>query len=453
VEFVQRPLPTTLRGGTNEDFKNFNWEREYPNTLVDEPPNILPPFRAGLNHRILINDINDIPTNTKPYAVPDRYQDQLQKRLEQGLRDGIFYRTVSNKASPMFCTPKKDPTQARFVVDLRKRNSVTQHLPVDPGDQDHILHTLARARYRSAIDLKDGYPQVRIHPDDEKFAAFITPQGTFATRTMEQGDCNAPNTFTKIIQHIMGPYLSKFVLTYLDDIFIYSDTAEEHWHHIDIVMRTLRLHKLYVSKNKSQFFTPVVSVLGHEIDDNGIHRSPDKVAKVKDFPTPKNQKGLERFIGIVNYLSKFLPHLATVAAPLTDLTGSGKTFEWRRIHQDSFEAVKALVDNDLPLRPLDYSSSNKIFLITDASTSGIGAWVGQGPNYENAYPVGFHSRKFNNAQARYSTYDQEFLAIVEACKHFRNLLLGTKFTIVTDHKALIYIATKQPGKRRHARWF
>src|SRR5690606_29178402 len=98
--------------------------------------------------------------------------------------------------------------QARFVVDLRKRNSVTQHLPVDPGDQDHILHTLARARYRSAIDLKDGYPQVRIHPDDEKFAAFITPQGTFATRTMEQGDCNAPNTFTKIIQHIMGPYVT-----------------------------------------------------------------------------------------------------------------------------------------------------------------------------------------------------------------------------------------------------
>ena len=160
------------------------------NTLVDEPPNILTPFRAGLNHRILIDDINDIPTNTKPYSVPDRYQEQLQKRLEQGLKDGIFYRTVSNKASPMFCTPKKDPTQARFVIDLRKRNSVTQHLPVDPGDQDHILHTLARARYRSAIDLKDGYPQVRIHPDDEKFAAFITPQGTFATRTMEQGDCN-----------------------------------------------------------------------------------------------------------------------------------------------------------------------------------------------------------------------------------------------------------------------
>src|SRR5690606_17475041 len=240
VEFVQRPLPTSLRGGTNDDFKNFNWESEYPNTLVDEPPNILSPFRAGLNHRILIDDINDIPTNTKPYSVPDRYQEQLQKRLEQGLKDGIFYRTVSNKASPMFCTPKKDPTQARFVIDLRKRNSVTQHLPVDPGDQDHILHTLALARYRSAIDLKDGYPQ-----------------GTFATRTMEQGDCNAPNTFTKIIQHIMGPYLSKFVLTYLDDIFIYSDNLEDHWHHIDIVMRTLQLHKFYVSKNKSQFFTPV----------------------------------------------------------------------------------------------------------------------------------------------------------------------------------------------------
>src|SRR5690606_27794291 len=130
VELAQRPLPTPLRGGTNDYFKIFNWEKEYPNTLVDEPPNILPPFRAGLNHRILINAIIDIPTNTKPYAVPDRYQEQLQKRLEQGLRDGIFYRTVSNKASPMFCTPKRDPTQARFVVDLRKRNSVTQHLPV-----------------------------------------------------------------------------------------------------------------------------------------------------------------------------------------------------------------------------------------------------------------------------------------------------------------------------------
>ena len=173
---------------------------------------------------------------------------------------------------------------------------------------------MGRAKYRSKIDLSDTYFQTRVHPDDEKYNTIKTPYGTFACRIMLQGDTNAPATFMRVMEDTLSEFLGDFVWVYLDDILIFSETPQDHIRHVDAVCRKLKEVQLYASPKESVFFAEKLEILGHIIDDNGIHPMPEKIYKISDWTTPKNRKELERFNGIVNYVSQFLPHIATIAA-------------------------------------------------------------------------------------------------------------------------------------------
>jgi len=116
------------------------------------------------------------------------------------------------------------------------------------------------------------------------------------------------------------------------------------------------------------------------------------------------------------------------------MAGSTANWDWTYIHQKSFELIKQTLSADLAVRPLDYKSADPIFLVTDASLIGTGAWVGQGPSVSEIRPCAFHSRRFNSAKLNYSTFDKELLAIIDVLEHFRPVLSECRFTILTDHK-------------------
>jgi len=188
------------------------------------------------------------------------------------------------------------------------------------------------------------------------------------------------------------------------------------------------------------------------ITRRGIQPVPGRVRKILDWPTPSNIKELKSFVGIVNYRSQFAPHLAAISSPLTAMAGSTVNWDWTHTHQKSFELIKQTLSADPAVRPLDYESTQPIFLVTDASLIGIGAWVGQGPSVSEIRPAAFHSRKFNSAQSNYSTFDKELLAIVDALEHFRPVLSGCRFTILTDHKPLVAFPKQTELLGRQARW-
>src|SRR5258706_5202878 len=157
-------------------------------------------------------------------------------------------------------------------------------------------------------------------------------------------------------------------------------------------------------------------------------------------------------MGMVNYLSQYVPHLSTYAAPLTQLCGSKALWKWRHIHTKAFEQLKDILAAEAILKPLNYESKEPIFLVTDASASGIGAWIGQGPTLRDIRPAGFYSRKFNAAQSRYNTTDKELFTIITGLQHFQPQLLGTKFTILTDHKAALAFRENKDVNDQHVRW-
>jgi len=155
---------------------------------------------------------------------------------------------------------------------------------------------------------------------------------------------------------------------------------------------------------------------------------------------------------MVDYYSQFAPQLATISSLLTAIAGSTTNWDWTHIHQKLFELIKQTLSADPAVRPLDYESADPIFLVTDASLIGTGGWVGQGPSVSEIRPAVFHSRKFNSAQLNHSTFDKELLAIVDALEHFRPVLSGCRFTILTDYKPLVGFPKQTELLGRQVRW-
>ena len=147
-------------------------------------------------------------------------------------------------------------------------------------DQDTIRHDVARAPYRSKLDMSEAYEQIRIRSEDVLKTAFSTIFSTFVSRVMQQGDCNAPSTFQRLMMAVFCDYIARFVHVYLDNIFIYSSSIEEHEAHLAIVFNRLCEAQLYLSRDKVNLYSTKMDCLGHLITDAGIHANADKMQKI-----------------------------------------------------------------------------------------------------------------------------------------------------------------------------
>jgi len=176
----------------------------------------------------------------------------------------------------------------------------------------------------------------------------------------------------RIMSDLFADYLGQFMWVYIDDILIYSDTEQDHLKHIAMVCDKLIQAQFYASRKKSEFFAASMDVLGHIIDDQGLRASPEKITRIEAWTTPKNKKQLQEFLGVVNYISQFIPHLASITAPLTSLTGTGE-FVWTATHDHAMDNVKRAAAHNQIMKPIDHESALPIWLITDASDTGVGA--------------------------------------------------------------------------------
>ena len=145
-------------------------------------------------------------------------------------------------------------------------------------DQDQIRMDVARAKYRSKIDLSNAYEQVRIEPEDVWKTAFATIYGTYISLVMQQGDCNAPATFQRLMTVIFRDHIGRFVYVYLDDIFIFSDTLEEHELHLRTVFQILEEADFHLEQEKCDLYAEKLDCLGHLIDQRGVCADRDKMS-------------------------------------------------------------------------------------------------------------------------------------------------------------------------------
>src|ERR1700736_2530345 len=273
------------------------WFEEYSD-LLGPIPLVLPPWRE-INHHILLMD-DSIRYNYHLPRCPEALEQELREKIDRYVTAGWWEMKAVYQAPPLLCVPKKNG-RLRTVVDARKRNENTFKDVTPFPDQDQIRMDVAWAKYRTKIDMSDAYEQIWIESDDIWKTAFATTLGTFILHVMQQGNCNAPSTFQRLMMWVFREHLGLFIRIYLNDIFVYSDSVDEHQIHLCIAFDTLQRHKFYISQPKLDLFSEDMDCLGHCIDNQGLHADSDKMLRIVDWRTPRSYPEVLRFIGLVKY--------------------------------------------------------------------------------------------------------------------------------------------------------
>jgi RNase H-like domain found in reverse transcriptase/Reverse transcriptase (RNA-dependent DNA polymerase)/Integrase zinc binding domain/Retroviral aspartyl protease/Zinc knuckle len=430
--------------------------RQYAEPLCREMAETsLPPLRA-INHTIPLIDESKT-YSWRPSRCPEALRAEWAEKRDAYLKSGRWKIAPVGNTVPMLLIPKPgtNPPQLRTVVDLRERNKNTHKMTSPLPDMDGMLRRTASKPYRTSLDLKNAYEQIRIIPEHVERSSVTTPDGNMVSLVTQQGDCNAPATHQALMNYLFSSYIGRFLDIYLDDIVIYSDTLDEHVEHVKLVLDILRREKLYLSRSKLRFIEPELKLLGRIIDENGIRMDAEKVDSVVNWKVPTNRDLLRGFIGSVGYLADDIPNVRIPLGILSSITGDTVPFRWGYTEQRAFDEVKNLVHaaRNHHRVPLDYSpGAPPIWMITDGCATGISGVISQGPEWKTAKIAAFYSAKLNPAQQNYPVHEIEMLAGIETMLRFKDILQGAQFQWLTDHKGLTHLLNQKNLSGRQARW-
>ena len=381
------------------------------------------------------------PYHARAYPIPRVHQATLRLEVERLVKAGVLKKVNRSEwAAPTFIIPKKDGS-VRFISDFRELNKRIKRKPYPiPKIQDMLLN-LEGFQWATSLDLNMGYYHIELTPNSKRLCTIVLPWGKYEYQCLPMGLCNSPDIFQEKMGNLMQDL--EHVRAYIDDLLVLTKgTVEDHIDKLDEVFDRLRKAGLKVNANKSFFLRKELEYLGYWITRDGIQPVTKKVDAIQNIAAPKTKKELRRFIGLVNYYRDMWIRRSHLLAPLAALTSKTKKWKWGAEEQEAFNQMKKVISKETLLA---YPDFNEEFVIhTDASHTQLGAVISQ-----KGKPIAFYSRKLKPEQTRYTTTERELLSIVETLKEFRNILLGQKIVVHTDHKNL---TCKNFNTERVMRW-
>jgi hypothetical protein len=259
-----------------EELVNVPVVREFPDVFPEELSGLPPERDVELSIEL---KLGTTPVSRRSYRMPPNELAELKTQLQTLLEKGFIRPSSSPWECPAIFVKKKDQT-LRMCVDYRPLNEVTIKNKYPLPWIDLLFDQLVGANVFSKIDLRSGYHQIRVRPNDIPKTAFMTRYGLYEYLVMSFGLSNAPTHFTYFMNSVFMPELDKFMVVFIDEILIYSKNKEEHVTHLRVVLTRLREHKLYAKFSKCEFWLDQVPFLGHILSAEGVVVKPGKVKDI-----------------------------------------------------------------------------------------------------------------------------------------------------------------------------
>lgn len=418
------------------------------------------PFRTDIKGEI--RTLSDNAVYSKQYPYPHSVNNFVNKEINRMLDENIIRPSKSPYNSPVWVVGKKGYNEDgskknRLVIDFKKLNENTVPDRYPMPDPSVILSNLGKARFFSTIDLESGFHQILMKDDDIEKTAFSINNGKYEFLRLPFGLANAPRIFQRAMDNILREKIGKTCHIYMDDIIVFSETAEQHLYDLKEIIDILFVANMKISIEKSKFFRKETEFLGYLVSHKIIKTDPQKIKTIVEYPPPRNIRELRGFLGLTGYYRKFVQNYASIAKPLTKLLHGHNGMVSKHMSKkieitldeestSAFDNLKSHLTTQVELTQPDYSK--KFVLTTDASDVAIGAVLSQ-----DNKPITFISKTLNKTEQNYATNERELYAIVWALKNLRNYLYGVvNLEIVTDHQPLSFAVSARNPNSKMKRW-
>ena len=361
-------------------------------------------------------------------SVPAPIREQVKKELDHLENTGIIAKVQgpTDWVSPMVCV-RKPSGRIRLCIDPFHLNRaiLREHYPM--SSIDDILTRLNGSKYFSVLDANMGFYQIRLSEESSRLTTFSTPFGRYRHLRLPMGISSAPEIYQCAMADIFNDIDGVEIV--MDDILIHGTSRAEHDSRLEAVLKRSHEVNLKMNPKKTQIAQSEVKYVGHKLTCDGLKPDEDRIKSIVNMKDPENISELETILGMISYVSKFIPKLSDLNAPLRELKTRDE-WTWGEGEHAAFQRVKdALVST----RVLRYYNVRKPVTVTvDASRKGLGAAV-----LQDGGVVAYASRALTPTEQRYAQIELEMLAIVFGCQRFHKMIYGKRDVVVeSDHKPL-----------------
>lgn len=392
------------------------------------------------------------PCRRVPVPLESKINRKIQELIDTDIIEPV--NGPSDWISPLVPVLKSDG-DVRICVDMRQANRAIIRGKHPLPTMEQLIPKFRNAKIFSKLDLKSSFHQLELSEDSRHITTFICSQGLFRYKRLMFGISCAPECFQKHLERVLLP--CEGVVNFIDDIVVFGSDETEHETRLKKVLQVLKDNNVLLNDAKCCYGVKSIEFLGHQLSCNGVKPLDKYVKTIESFREPVVVEEVQSFLGLVNYVGKWIPNLATLTEPLRELLklklskGADISMHWHNNQREAFNALKRAMTQITRLGY--YDPHDRTLVFADASPVGLGAVLVQhGPSGPRI--IAYGNKSLTDREKHYCQTEKEALALVWAVEHFDMYLFGKdSFELVSDHKPLeVIFGPKSKPCARIERW-